>query len=155
MGRYSLSTAEIDLYSIRLCVQSGLASGGWNFPVKLANNGWPVGSEIKPPIVYIGFDESAVAGVELGSNGKRRNVVIEVYASNDPMRYSVAEDIINLFRDGKVAPLAFVTGSESSPAADGVYNVDTVRWRSVPVPASAADVDKWRAKVFATIRRSE
>lgn len=155
MGRTSLTTVEKDLYSMRLLVQSGLASHGWTFNVKLANNGWPTADEITPPVVYVGFDGSAVAGYELGSNGKRRDVVYEIYATNDPMRYSVAEEIMDLFRDGLVYPLAFVTGSEASPAADGTYYIDSARWRPVPMPSTAADVDKWRAKVFVSLRRAE
>jgi hypothetical protein len=157
MGRTTLTTAEIDLYSIRLCVQSGLNANGWGgaVPVKLASNGWPKADEIVPPVIYVAFSESTIAGYELGSNGKRRDVTLEIYAHNDPTRYSLAEEVTNMFRDGVVTPLAFVTGNEASPAANGVYAIDGVRWRLVPMPSTAADVDKWRARVQATIRRAE
>ena len=157
MGRTSLTSVEVDLYSIRLCVQSGLNANGWGGEVlvKLANNGWPKAEEIVPPVIYVAFDESAVAGYELGSNGKRRDVTLRIYANNDPVRYSLAEEIMDMFRDGVIAPLAFITGNEASPAASGTYALDSVRWKPVPMPSTAADVDKWRATVNATIRRAE
>jgi hypothetical protein len=155
MPRTTLSSAEIDAYSIRLLVQSGLNDAGWvgDVPVKLATNGWPTADKITPPVVYIEFGDSAVAGVELGSNGESRIVYHTIYATNAPSRDSLATDIMDMYVAGKIAPLAFVTGSEASPAADGTYQVDSVKWRPVPAPASAANVDKWRAVVIAAIKR--
>lgn len=156
-GPTSPSTAEIDQWSIRLCVQSGLAANGWTgtraVPVKNATNGWPVATEITAPSIYVVLGDTGIAGIELGSHGKERDVNLYVVASNDPMKIRLAEEITNLFRDGKVTPLAFVTGQEASPAANGTYAVDEVGWRPTPMPASATEVDRWRATVRATLRR--
>lgn len=155
-GPNSLAAANVDLYSVRLCVQSGLAAAGWTaIPVKLATNGWPTADEIKPPVVYVAFGDNSVAGVELGSHGKQRDVNLYIYATNDPMKINLAEEITNLFRDDQVSVLNFVTGRETSPASIDRYAVDEVGWRPVPMPASAGDVDKWRATVRATLRRAD
>lgn len=155
MGRYSLTTAEVDLYSIVYSVQSGLDANGWNLSVKKATNGWPTSDEITPPVVYIGYGRNAVAGIELGSNGKSREVFAYIYAANDPQRMSLAEEITDMFRDGVVAIHAFTTGNESTPAVTGWYEVDEVSWRPLTMPSNATDVDKWRATVSAVIRRAE
>lgn len=156
-GPLSLTNAEIDLFSARLCVQSGLAANGWSGTrtvlVKLANNGWPIGEVIEPPVIYVELGPSSVAGIELGSHGKERDFNIYVIATNDPMKIALAEEITNLFRDDQVAPLAFVTGNETSPARAGSYEIDAVGWRPTRMPATATRADKWRATVAVTLRR--
>jgi len=156
-GPQSLSAALIDQYSIRLCVQSGLASNGWTAErqvlVKHATSMWPIGEEIKPPVVYVQINDSTLAGIELGSHGKQRDVSLHIFATNEPMKVQLAEEIVNLFRDDQVSILNFVTGNETSPESIGRYDVPEVGWRSVPMPASATDVDKWRSVVRATVRR--
>lgn len=158
-GPTSLTTAEIDLASVRLCVQSGLAANGWtgtrSVQVKIAQNGWPVAEEIVPPVVYVDLGPSAVAPYELGSHGKERDFFLYVIAHNNPTKISLAEEITNLFRDDKVSPLAFVTGNETSPASTGIYLIDSVGWRPTPMPATATDKDKWRATVAVTLRRDD
>jgi len=158
-GPLSLNNAEIDLYSIRLCVQSGLAANGWtstrSVPVKLANNGWPTAEAITPPEVYVAFGENKRAGIALGSHGKERDVNLFIFAHNDPTKIALAEEITNLFRDDQVAPLAFVTGNETSPARVGSYEIDAVGWRPTPMPATATQADKWRATVAVTLRRDD
>lgn len=158
-GPSTLSTAEIDKKSIRLTVQSGLAANGWigsaSVPVKLARNGFPVAEEITAPSIYVELDTSDVAGWDLGSHGKARLVFIHIFATSDDMKERLAEEVTNLFRDGTVKPLAFVTGAETSPASTGFYAVDSVGWRSVPMPASATDADRWRARVRAELRRDD
>lgn len=156
-GPTSPSTAEIDLWSIRLCVQSGLAADGWTgtsaVPVKLATNGWPVGEEITVPAIYVAYGDNDVAGIEMGSHGKERQVRLYIIGSNDPMKTRLAEEITNLFRDERVSILNFVTGNETSPASVGRYQIDSVGWRPTPMPATATDADKWRALVAVTLRR--
>lgn len=156
-GPSSLSAAEVDLYSIRLCVQSGLAADGWtgakSVPIKLAQNGWPKPEDITLPSVYVAFGPSDVAGVEMGSHGKARDVRLHIYGNSDPMATRLAEEIVNLFRDDQVSILQFTSGSEVSPPSVGRYEVDEAGWRPVPMPASATDVDKWRALVSVTLRR--
>lgn len=158
-GPSTLSTFEIDKASIRLTVQSGLAANGWTgtsaVPVKLARNGFPVAEEITLPSVYVELDESQVAGWDLGSHGKSRLVFVHIFAKNDGMKERLAEEITNFFRDGTVQPLAFVTGAETSPASTGFYAVDSVGWRSIPMPAQATDADRWRARVRAELRRDD
>lgn len=153
-GPTSLSNAEVDQSSIRLCVQSGLAAAGWTtVPVKLTTNGWPAAKEITPPVIFVDFGDSKVAGIELGSHGKERDVRLYVFATSEPMKIRLAEEVTNLFRDDKVSILNFVTGRETAPASVGRYEVDEVGWRSTPMPSTAVDVDKWRATVSATVRR--
>lgn len=151
------STASIDLYSVRVCVQSGLAANGWTgsraVPVKLASNGWPKAEEITLPSIYVDLGTSNVAGIELGSHGKERAFNLYIYAKNEPMKIDLAEEVVNLFRDGTVHPLAFVTGEEASAPADGSYELDQVGWRPVVMPASSTEVDRHRATVSAIVRR--
>lgn len=158
-GPTSLSAAEIDLYSVRLCVQSGLAANGWTgtaaVPVKLASNGWPTADEITLPSIYVGFGDQEVAGIELGSHGKARDVDVYIYGKSDPQRMRLAEEVTNLFRDGQVSILDFSNLDNPSPASVDRYTIDEVGWRPVPMPSSAVDVDKWRAIVEVRLRRSD
>ena len=156
-GPSSLSTAEVDWLSVRLCVQSGLAANGWtgsnSVPVKLARNGWPSPDQITLPSVYVAPPPSDVAGIELGSHGKARDMKIYIFGENDQQQIRLAEEITNLFRDDQVKILEFVSGSEVSPAAVGRFGVDEVGWRPTPMPAQATKVDRFRATVSAALRR--
>ena len=156
-GPTSLSAAEVDQYSIRLCVQSGLTANGWTgsnaVPVKLAANGWPKPEAITLPSIHVHVPDGALDSPELGSHGKRREVKLYIFAPNDPSKIRLAEEVTNLFRDGTVSILNFVSGSEVSPASVGRYDVPEVGWRSIPMPTDAAEVDKYRATVSATLRR--
>lgn len=156
-GPTSISTAEVDWLSVRLCVQSGLAANGWTgnyaVPVKLARNGFPAPEAITLPSVHVAPPPSDVAGIELGSHGKSRDFKLYIFGDNDQQQMRLAEEITNLFRDDQVKILAFVSGSETSPAAVGRYAVDEVGWRPIPMPAQATKVDQHRATVSAALRR--
>lgn len=156
-GPSSLSTAEVDWLSVRLCVQSGLAANGWTgssaVPVKLARNGFPAPEAITLPSVHVGMPPSEVAGIELGSHGKSRDFKLYIFGANDTQQMRLGEEITNLFRDDQVKILAFVSGSETSPAAVGRYELDEVGWRPIPMPAQATEVDRFRATVSAALRR--
>lgn len=156
-GPTTLSTVEVDWLSVRLCVQSGLAANGWTgsnaVPVKLARNGWPKAEAISLPSVHVAMGSTDVAGIEMGSHGKERLVNIYIFGSKDGQQMRLAEEITNFFRDDKVQILAFVSGSEVSPASVGRYELDEVGWRPIPMPSSATEVDRFRATVSATLRR--
>lgn len=156
-GPTTLSNVEVDWLSVRLCVQSGLAANGWTgssaVPVKLARNGWPKPEAITLPSVHVAMGSSERAGIELGSHGKERLINIYVFGDRDGQQMRLAEEITDFFRDDKVQILAFVSGSEVSPASVGRYEVDEVGWRPIPMPAQATKVDQFRATVSATLRR--
>ena len=162
-GPTALSNAEIDLYSTRLSIESGLNANGWTkVEVNTTRNGWPTAEEITvgqsgSPVaqVYVSFHDNQVVGYELGSHGKSREMFAHIYALNPSVRDRVAEEITNLIRDDGLDTFAFVTGNESAPAATGRLTAEWVRWRPTPMPSNAPLSERFRAVVIADLRRAE
>lgn len=155
-GPTTLSNAEIDIYSVRLAIQSGLNAAGWTQPhVKLMQNGWPTAMQIQPNDIFVTFADSTVTGVELGSNGKSRELFVYIFGKTPAFRDRLAEEITNLIRDDGLSIFAFVDGTEATPAVVDHMTADDVRWRTVPMPSSAPEIERYRSVVIATLRRIE
>lgn len=156
-GPNTLSAAEIDEYSLQHHLQTQLDAAGWNVPVTLAQDGWPVNEEIvltdeTRARVYVLVAQGRLASYELGSHAKRRDAYIHIYADSDPIRVRLAEEITNLIRD--VVPIyAFVTGNEANPSVAAYFATDSVLWRRIPALITAPTSEKFRAVVETTLRR--
>ena len=162
-GPTAISNVEIDLYSARLSIDSGLNANGWTaVEVKIAQNGWPTANELTVgqsagPVaeLYVSFLDNQVVGYELGSHGKARDLFVHIYAKNPAARDRLAEEVTNIIRDDGLDIFAFVTGNEPAPSATGRLTAESVRWRQVPMPSSAPLSERFRAVVIADLRRAE
>ena len=168
-GPSALSTVEIDWYSAKLSITSGLNANGWSqdpksVDVRLVENGWPSDTELAlyndahtdlpRVIVLLSMPNNSVAGFELGSNGKKRDLHADIYAYNEALKLRLAEEIVNLVRDDGLKVYDFTTPS-SPTATTERYAVDELTWRAIPAMSTAPDVDKHRAVVRVVYRRAD
>lgn len=151
-----LSVGEISEYSIRHYIQTRLTAWNWDIDVKPSDDGWSDDDEIVLPAVYVDLRDVEVAGVELGSNGSRILVNVQIYGENPAQRTRLAELITkNVFRD-TVPIFDYVTGNEVNPDTTGEYFItDSVGWTKLPSAYNAPDSQRYRANVSATLRRAE
>lgn len=151
-GPHELSDAEINEYSIKYHVQSGLTALGWDVTVDLIRDGWPDNEELSVPGVYVTVNTSEVAGYELGSHGKQIQALAYIYGANDSQRTRLADTIEDQFRD--IVPIYdYIDGNEDSPDISGYFETDSVRWEKIPTLSIVPDKQKWRALVSAFLRR--
>jgi len=152
-GPSDLSNAEIDQYSIQRYIQSGLDALGWSIVVHQVTDGWPVYEQIETPGVYVSLEESEVAGIELGSHGKQRQLFVYIYGQNDAQRTRLAETLEDTIRD-IVLIYDFVDGNEANPDVVDQFQTNSVRWEKIPSITTTPDKEKWRSVVTATLRRT-
>lgn len=152
-GPLDLSNAEIDQYSIKHYVQSGLAALGWDTVfVDQVRDGWPVYEEIEVPGVYVLLENGEPAPYELGSHGNGETAHCFIYGENDAQRTRLADTIKDFFRD-TIPIFNFVDGNETSPEINDYFVTDSVRWEKIASTAITPDKEKWRSVVTATLRR--
>lgn len=154
-GPETLSLLEIDGYSVVHALQSGLDSAGWEVPVDLIREHWPVREELRPPCAWVQMDFNSTGPWELGSHGKEHEVFINIYATNSSERDRLMEEIANLVRD--IIPIYdWQDGNETNPAVVEYFNTQSeVEFRPIRAPINAPDEERWKAVVQATLSRQD
>jgi hypothetical protein len=150
-----LTDYDVSEYSIRNHLTKRLNAQGYFIRIISQDEGWPDYEKLQRPSVYLWVGESEDTGVELGSDGSRYIVAVQVFAKSDAERSRLAELIKTVFK--RTIPIYnYVTGNEPDPEPTGEYFLtDSVGWNKIPHIYNAPDAERWRAVVNAVLRRAE
>lgn len=155
IGPTELSNIEIDRYSIRKRITDELVAAGWTDTfIDLVDDNWPVGASIVVPGIYIQTDDNENAGYELGTDGRRLEVFVNIYGANDADRWRLSEALMSIFR--RLIPIyEYVDGSELDPPQVGYLDTEDVDYRPIKSLATTPDAERWRSVVHATLLRED